>query len=141
MVKQEREESSLSVKKNTCFAVWKVPQTWVGSADAGGGRPAAGGIVAAHGRLELLRGVLRSLLNGWSEASTTSGRNGTFGCTADSRRWGRRFVAPWAEQRLPVNFWCFDECVGRLRLVCGLLEKEMADGGFSGREMAKYLLW
>ena len=76
--------------------------------------------------LELLRGVLRSLLNGWSEASTTGGRNDDFECTAGRLRWGRRFVAPWAERRLPVNSWMLGDGVGGLRLVCGGLRKEMA---------------
>ena len=69
-----------------------------------------------RGRLELLRGVLQSLFNGWSEASTTGATNGKFGCTTGHLRWGGRL----------------GEREGGLRLVCGGLEWEIAVGLISG---------
>ena len=44
MEKQEEERTSLPVKKNTCFAGWEDPPTWVGSADGGEVHPADAGV-------------------------------------------------------------------------------------------------
>ena len=78
--------------------------------------------------LELLRGVLRSSLEGWSEALQTGAMNGTFGCAEGRLRWGEMYAALWAERKLPVDFWSFGDGVGMLRLVCGGLERELAVG-------------
>ena len=89
---------------------------------------------AARERLELLRGVLRSLLNGWSEASTTSGRNDDFGCSRGCLRWGMRSVAPQARWRLPADSWMLGECFWKANWVYGGLERKIAVGWIFGTE-------
>ena len=64
---------------------------------------------AARDRLESLRGVLWSLLNGWSEASMTGATNGKVGYTAGRLKWGEVPVALWIEQGLPVGSWNFGD--------------------------------
>ena len=96
---------------------------------------------AARECLERLHGVLRSSLDAWNEALQTGATNDTFGCAEARLRWGRRFVAPWVERRLPVDFWSFGDGVGGLRLVCGGLERELAVGWIFYQKVAKCLLW
>ena len=67
--------------------------------------------------LELLRGVLRSSLEGWSEVLKLSGRNDTFGCCRNSWRWGEVYVALWADWKVVVDFWSFGECFWGVELV------------------------
>ena len=89
--------------------------------------------LAARDRPESLRGVLRSLLNGLSEALRTGARIQSFGCTAGRLRWGKKSVAPHARWRLPASFWKMGDGAWRVRLGSGGLEKEIAAGWISGQ--------
>ena len=82
----------------------------------------------ARGRLELLCGVLQSLLNGWKVASTIGARNSTFGCTGGRLRWGEVSAALRIDWRVPASFWLLGECVWMLRRAGGGLEKRIGRG-------------
>ena len=79
----------------------------------------------ARGCLELLYGVLRSLLNGWKAASTIGARNSTFGCTGGRLRWGEVSAAIWIDWKVAASFWSLSECVWMLRRAGKRLKREI----------------
>ena len=85
-------------------------------------------------RLELFHAVLRSSLDARTEALVTGGRNGNFGCTGDSWRWGEVCVAPQADWKRPVGFWILGECFWKVKLGRGGLVQEFAGMWIFGQE-------